>query len=58
MKAAVDSRDPRARYLLVKNANPCLRMPALRRYFFRLGFRMLGINHLGYELWHLPLQAR
>ena len=57
-KAAVDSRDPRARYLLAENANPGLRRPSMRRYFFRLGFRMLGINHLGYELWRLPLQTR
>ena len=57
-KAAKGFRDRRARYLLAENANPGLRRPSIRRYFFRLGFRMLGINHLGYEVWRLPLQTR
>ena len=56
-KEAINERDPRARYLMAENANPGLRRPSMRRYFFRLGFRMLGTNHLGYEIWRLPLKT-
>ena len=57
-KKAISKRDPRAHYLMAENANPGLRTPVMRRYFFRLGFRMLGTNHLGYEIWQLPLETK
>lgn len=57
-KKAINERDPRAHYLMAENANPGLRTPSMRRYFFRLGFRMLGTNHLGYEIWRLPLETK
>ena len=57
-KKAISKRDPRAHYLMAENANPGLRTPSMRRYFFRLGFRMLGTNHLGYEIWQLPLETK
>jgi hypothetical protein len=57
-KKAINERDPRAQYLMAENANPGLRRASLRRYFFRHGFRMLGINHLGYEIWRMKLETK
>ena len=56
-RKAINKRDSRAHFLMAENANPRLRTPSMRRYFFRLGFRMLGTNHLGYEIWRLPLET-
>ena len=55
---AVEWRDHRAKVLLAENVNPGLRKPSMRRYFARLGFRMLGANQLGGEVWLRKLQVR
>ena len=57
-KKAINERDPRADYLMAENANPGLRRPSMRRYFFRHGFRMLGTNYLGYEIWRIKLETK
>lgn len=57
-KKAINERDPRAKYLMAENANPGLRRPSMRRYFFRHGFRMMGTNHLGYEIWRMKLETK
>jgi hypothetical protein len=44
--------------LLAENVNPGLRKPSMRRYFARLGFRMLGANQLSGEVWLRKLQVR
>ena len=55
---AVDWRDHRAKVLLAENVNPGLRKASMRRYFARLGFRMLGANRYGGEVWVRRLQVR
>jgi hypothetical protein len=51
-------RDHRARFLMADNVNPGLHQARMRRYFTRLGFRMLGGNRLGGEVWARKLQTR
>ncbi|KZR69411.1 hypothetical protein PMIT1313_01097 [Prochlorococcus marinus str. MIT 1313] len=53
--AAKDSRDHRARYLMAENRNPRLRNSFIRKYFTKLGFRMLGSNDIDSEIWSLQL---
>ena len=56
--SAVEWRDHRAGVLLAENVNPGLRRAFIRRYFARIGFRMLGTNQLGGEVWFRMLQVR
>ena len=49
---------PGARVLLADNVNPGLKKAFMRRYFTRLGFRMLGGGHSGGEVWARPLPIR
>ena len=51
-------RDCRAAVLIAENVNPGLQQAFMRRYFARLGFRMLGRNMLGGEVWAKKLQTR
>ena len=53
--AAKDCRDHRARYLMTENRNPRLRNAFIRKYFAKLGFRMLGSNDIDSEIWSLQL---
>ena len=55
---AASERDHRAHYLMAENINPGLRKTFARRYFSRLGFRLLGSNPSGGEVWARPLQTR
>ena len=55
---AANWRDHRAKVLFAENVNPGLRKSSMRRYFARLGFRMLGANRLGGEVWFRGLQVR
>jgi hypothetical protein len=55
---AADARDYRASILMAENINPGLQKPFMRRYFSRLGFRLLGKNKLGGEVWARKLQTR
>jgi hypothetical protein len=50
-------RDYRAKILIAENVNPGLQQAFMRRYFARLGFRMLGSNNLGGEVWTRKLQT-
>ena len=54
---AAESRDYRAKALMSINNNPGLRTAFVRRYFARLGFRLLGENKLGNEVWIKRLQT-
>ena len=54
--SSVELRDHRAGILIAENINPGLHKGALRRYFARLGFKMLGSNMLGGEVWLLKLR--
>ncbi len=56
--SAVEWRDHRAKVLMAENVNPGLQMAFMRRYFARLGFRMLGSNKFGGEVWARKLQTR
>lgn len=56
--SAVKWRDHRAEVLLSENDNPGLQRAFMRRYFARIGFRMLGTNQLGGEVWFRMLQVR
>ena len=56
--SAVKWRDHRAEVLLAENDNPGLQRAFMRRYFARIGFRMLGTNQLGGEVWFRMLQVR
>lgn len=56
--SAVKWRDHRAEVLLSENVNPGLQRAFMRRYFARVGFRMLGTNQLGGEVWVRRLEAR
>jgi hypothetical protein len=38
------------------NNNPALQKAFIRRYFARLGFRLLGDNKLGNEVWTKKLK--
>ena len=51
-------RDHRARFLLADNINPGLKKAFMRRYFTRLGFRMLGRGQSEGEVWARPLPIR
>jgi hypothetical protein len=55
---AANWRDHRAKVLLSENVNPGLHKASMRRYFARLGFRMLGANQLGGEVWLRQLEVR
>ena len=54
--ASVELRDHRASTLMSENINPGLQEGFMRRYFARLGFKMLGSNQLGGEVWLLKLR--
>ena len=54
---AIKERDHRAKILLSENVNPKLQNIAERRYFSRAGFKMLGGNELGGEIWIRPLKT-
>ena len=54
---AIKERDYRAKILLSENVNPKLQNIAERRYFSRVGFKMLGGNDLGGEIWIRPLKT-
>ncbi len=54
--SSVELRDHRAGILIAENINPGLHKGAMRRYFARLGFKMLGSNQLGGEVWLLKLR--
>jgi hypothetical protein len=43
---------------MAENINPGLQEGFMRRYFARLGFKMLGSNVLGGEVWLLKLQTQ
>lgn len=53
---SIQLRDHRASTLMAENINPGLHKGAMRRYFARLGFKMLGSNRLGGEVWLLKLR--
>lgn len=53
---SVELRDHRAGILIAENINPGLHKGFMRRYFARLGFKMLGSNRLGGEVWLLKLR--
>jgi GNAT superfamily N-acetyltransferase len=55
---AAESRDHRAKALMSINNNPGLQTAYVRRYFVRLGFRLLGDNKFGNEVWTKKLQTR
>jgi hypothetical protein len=55
---AAEHRDHRAKALMSVNNNPRLHAAYVRRYFARLGFRMLGSNKFGAEVWARKLQTR
>ena len=55
---AANWRDHRAKVLLAENVNPGLHKASMRRYFARLGFRMLVANQLGGEVWLMQLEVR
>ncbi|MEB3271383.1 MAG: hypothetical protein VKJ44_07025 [Synechococcus sp.] len=57
-QASASSRDPRAGVLLAENVNPGLHTVAGRRYFARRGFRLLGGNQFGSEVWLMRLKTR
>ena len=54
--SSVELRDHRASTLMAENINPGLQEGFMRRYFARLGFKMLGSNQLGGEVWLLKLR--
>jgi hypothetical protein len=56
--SSVQLRDHRASALMAENINPGLQEGFMRRYFARLGFKMLGSNVLGGEVWLLKLQTQ
>ena len=53
---SVQLRDHRASTLMAENINPGLQEGFMRRYFASLGFKMLGSNQLGGEVWLLKLR--
>ena len=54
--SSVELRDHRASTLMAENINLGLQKGSVRRYFARLGFKMLGSNQLGGEVWLLKLR--
>ena len=54
---AIKERDHRAKILIAENVNPKLQNISMRRYFSRLGFKMLGGNQLGGEIWLRQLRT-
>jgi len=54
---AIDLRDHRASCLMAENMNPRLRNRFIRKYFAKLGYRMLGSNDIASEIWYLPLKT-
>jgi len=50
-----NQRSPLVKYLLADNANPKLKTPVGRRLFIRKGFRFMGFNSYGNEIWKLAL---
>ena len=50
-----NQRSPLVKYLLADNANTKLKTPAGRRLFIRKGFKFMGFNTLGNEIWKLAL---
>ena len=51
--SSAELRDHRASTLMAENINLGLQKGSVRRYFARLGFKMLGSNQLGGEVWLL-----
>ena len=54
--SSVELRDHRASTLMSENINLGLQKGSMRRYFARLGFKMLGSNQFGGEVWLLKLR--
>jgi hypothetical protein len=54
---ATEHRDHRAKALISVNNNPRLKIAYVRRYFTRLGFRLLGDNKYGNEVWTIKLKT-
>ena len=52
-----DLRDHRASYLIAENINIKLHNSFMRKYFIKLGFQMLGTNHISSEIWSLKLKT-
>jgi len=50
-----NQRSPLVNYLLADNANSKLKTPAARRMFIRRGFKFMGFNTRGNEIWKLSL---
>ena len=50
-----NTRSPLIKHLLAENVNPKLKTPAGRRLFIRKGFKFMGFNFIGNEVWKLPL---
>jgi hypothetical protein len=50
-----NQRSPLVRYLLSENTNPKLKTPVGRRLFIRRGFKFMGFNSYGNEIWKLAL---
>ena len=50
-----NKRSPLVKYLLAENANLKLKTPVGRRLFVRRGFRFIGFNSYGNEIWKLAL---
>jgi hypothetical protein len=50
-----NQRSPLVKYLLAENTNPKLKTPAGRRLFIRRGFKFIGFNSYGNEIWKLAL---
>jgi hypothetical protein len=50
-----NQRSPLVKYLLADNANTKLKTPSGRRMFIRKGFKFMGFNTRGNEIWKLSL---
>ena len=50
-----NQRSPLVKYLLAENANHKLKTPVGRRLFVRRGFKFIGFNSYGNEIWKLAL---
>jgi hypothetical protein len=50
-----NQRSPLVKYLLAENANFKLKTPVGRRLFIRRGFKFIGFNSYGNEIWKLAL---
>ena len=54
---AKDTRDHRAKHLILEIANPRLQNSFIRKYLDRSGFRLMGSNMLNAEIWSLSLET-